>query len=56
MESVSYHIIHDKSPSSNRRVRCYETGRYHRHQTHVEEFIQVICGKTIPHRRHSRKH
>ena len=42
-----YHIIHANAQPIQRRVRCYETGRYHRHNTHVEEFFRSACGETF---------
>ena len=50
-----YHIIHANAQPIQRRVRCYETGRYHRHNTHVEEFFRsapaerrLRSAKTMP--------
>lgn len=43
----TYHMIHVNARYSPRRVRCYETGRYHRHQFHTEEYARAICGVTL---------
>ena len=45
-----YHIIHAYEQPIRRRVRCFETGRYHRHQTHIEEFFRAACGETFSRR------
>ena len=46
----NYHIVHANAGPIKRRVRCYETGRDHRHQTHMEEFFQSACGQTLSRR------
>ena len=43
----NYHIIHFDTTYSQVRVRCYESGRYHRHQTHIEERYPSVCGLTL---------
>jgi len=43
----TYHIIHANADYSSRRVRCYESGRYHRHKTHVEEYVRAVCGTEL---------
>ena len=43
----SYHIIQDNSQYWSRRVPCYETGRYHRHKTHIEEYARAACGAEV---------
>ena len=47
----TYHIIHANARYATRRVRCYETGRYHRHKTHEEESVSSVCGRTLVSRR-----
>ena len=43
----SYHIIHFNTTYSLVRVKCYEFGRHHRHQTHIEERYPSVCGLTL---------
>ena len=45
--SGNYHIIHADENYSTRRVICYESGRYHRHQTHEERYVQAACGTVV---------
>ena len=44
---TKYHIVHANAHYATRRVRCHETGRYHRHQTHEEEYTLSVCGETL---------
>ena len=43
----TYHIIHANATYRMRRVRCYETGRYHRHNYHDEEYATAACGSEV---------
>lgn len=43
----TYHIIPANARFTTKRVRCYGTGRYHRHKTHLEESVSAACGKTL---------
>ena len=44
---MAYHIIPPGAYYRSRRVRCYESGRYHRHQSHEEEYCFALCGKEV---------
>ena len=46
----TYHIIHFDTTYTQVRVRCYESGRYHRHKTHIEERYPSVCGLTLERR------
>ena len=41
-----FHIIAD-IPYRTRVVPCYETGRFHRHKKHKEEFCNAVCGREV---------
>lgn len=41
------HILPPDAYYRTRRVPCRESGRYHRHQSHVEEFTFAICGAEV---------
>ena len=43
---MSYHII-VATHYHERRVPCNETGRYHRHKTHVEQYTTALCGREV---------
>ena len=43
----TYHIIHANARYATRWVPCYETGRYHRHKTHKEQYVPSLCGGTL---------
>ena len=43
----TFHIIHENARFATKRVRCYGTGRYHRHKTHLEESVSAACGKIL---------
>ena len=43
----TYHIIHCDTSYTSVGVPCYESGRYHRHKTHVEERYPSVCGLTL---------
>ena len=43
----TYHIIHENARFTTKRVRCYGTGRNHRHKTHLEESVSAACGKIL---------
>ena len=44
---MAYHILAPNSDYRSRRVTCRQTGRFHRHKTHVEEYTEALCGKEI---------
>ena len=46
-----FHILINQSYRT-RKVRCFETGRYHRHQWHLEEFGDSACGIELVKGRH----
>ena len=47
LKSGNYHIIQFNAQSHRVRVRCHQGGRYHRHQYHIEEQFQVVCGAEL---------
>lgn len=44
---MAYHILHPNAGISGRMVTCNETGRYHRHKRHLEEFSVALCGAEV---------
>ena len=43
----SYHIIPLMGAYYKRNVLCYQGGRDHRHQSHVEEFAPTFCEREV---------
>ena len=44
---MGFHIIPVANSYHQRRVPCHQTGRYHRHKTHIEQYIRTLCGKEV---------
>ena len=44
---MAYHILPPNADYRSWKVRCHETGRFHRHQTHVEEYTTALCGAEV---------
>lgn len=44
---MAYHILPPNARLSKRMVSCNETGRYHRHRKHLEEYSVAICGAEV---------
>lgn len=44
----TYHLIpFDTYSYRTRRVQCNQTGRYHRHKTHEEQYAVARCGQEV---------
>ena len=41
------HILPENAVYATRRVPCRETGRYHRHNWHMEKYCEALCGKKV---------
>ena len=44
---MAYHILPPNAGLSKRMVTCNETGRYHRHRRHLEEYSVALCGAEV---------
>ena len=44
---MAYHILPLDADYRSRRVPCHETGHFHRHKTHVEQYTEALCGREI---------
>lgn len=47
---MPFHII--LGPYQQRTVPCHQTGRFHRHKTHIEKYCLALCGVEVVKGRH----